>query len=327
VAGIGSRYADGIKQYYDTTIEAPPHYLKKMQSYYNSVVLHGKGYSIISTLDCILGNEIFDRIVRRSLKEYAGLRLGASEFQIICEQESQQDLNWFFDPWLRSNTFPSYQITSQECQEDKNIFISKVTVDCFGTLKIPVPVLASFEDGSRQLKFTDQMLDKNFIIFESTSPLQDVVLDPDTVVALVNPPPPGDFDSLVELNQRIQKLPWTGAGEKSLIAFREASKAGMKSALLWYRLGLLLYDGTYNAEALKAFDYALAFNDGNAYISFIAYTWKGHLFDLLDNREEALEFYAKAIEAYPGSPVSHSQYNMKIDKTWLEERLQKPFKR
>lgn len=322
-----SRYAGATKQYYDTTIEVPPHYLEKMKSYFNSVVLHGKGYSIISTLDCILGHETFDRIVRRCLKEFAGRRLGASEFQNISEQESRQDLEWFFDPWLRSNTFPSYQISSQECQGNKNLFVSKVTVDCVGTLKMPVPVVAFFEDGSSQLQFTDRMLDKDFLIFESTSPLKDVVLDPDTLVALVNPPPPGDFDSLVELSQKVQSLPRTGAGEKALIVYREATKAGMNSARLWYRLGLILYDGTYYAEAVKAFDCALEFNDGNPYISFIAYSWKGHLFDLLDNREQALEFYKKALKGYPGNPITHSQFNMKIDKKWLEERMKEPFKR
>ena len=322
-----SRYADAIKQYYDTTIEVPPHYLEKMNLYYNSVVLHGKGYSIISTLDCILGHETFDRIVRRCLKEFGGGRLGASEFQNICQQESQQDLQWFFDPWLRSNTYPSYQISSQECQASKNQFISEVTVDCLGTLRMPVPVMAFFEDGSSQLKFTDRILDKNLLVFESTSRLKDVLLDPDTLIALVNPPPKGDFNALVELNQKVQELPWTRAGEKALFVYKEATKLGMNSAILWYRLGLMLYDGKYYSEAMKAFDYSLELNDGNPYIAFIAYTWKGHLNDILGKREEALKYYEKALKGYPGGPIFHSQYNMKIDKEWLEKRLKEPFSR
>ncbi len=312
-----SRYADAIKQYYDTTIEVPPHYLEKMNLYFNSVVLHGKGYSIISTLDCILGHNTFDRVVRRCLKEFGGRRLGASEFQNICEQESLQDLQWFFDPWLHSNTFPSYKISSQECQENNNTFISKINVECLGTLRMPVPVVAFFEDGSSQLQFTDRMLEKNLIIFESTSRLKDVVLDPDTLIALVDPPPKGDFDALVELNQKVQELPWTGAGEKALIVYQDAMEFGMNSAILWYRLGLILYDGKYYSEAMKAFDYALELNVDNPYIAFIAYTWKGHLNDILGHREEALKFYEKALNGYPGGPVTHSQYKMKIDKEWL----------
>jgi tetratricopeptide (TPR) repeat protein len=171
------------------------------------------------------------------------------------------------------------------------------------------------------------MLDKNIIIFESTSRLKDVVLDSDTLIALVNPPPKGDFDALVELNQKVQELPWTGAGEKALIVYQDATEFGMNSAILWYRLGLILYDGKYYSDAMKAFDYALELNDDNPYIAFIAYTWKGHLNDILGHREEALKFYEKALKGYPGGPVTHSQYKMKIDKEWLEERLKKPFKR
>jgi hypothetical protein len=59
--GYLTRFSDAIKQYYDTTIEVPPHHLRKMESYFNGVVQHGKGYSIISTLHCILGHETFDR--------------------------------------------------------------------------------------------------------------------------------------------------------------------------------------------------------------------------------------------------------------------------
>lgn len=76
-----------------------------------------------------------------------------------------------------------------------------------------------------------------------------------------------------------------------------------------------------------AFDRALEFNDDNPYVAFIAYTWKGHLSDLASHRDEALESYKKALQGYPGAPVTHSQFNMKIDKKWLEERLEKPFKR
>jgi tetratricopeptide (TPR) repeat protein len=90
----------------------------------------------------------------------------------------------------------------------------------------------------------------------------------------------------------------------------------MKSAGHWYKLGMVLYDGTYYAEALNAFDHALTFNAGDPYIPFMVYYWKGHIFDLLDNREEALVFYKKALQVYPGHPVMHSQYNKEIDEKW-----------
>ena len=88
--GYLKRYADGIRKYYDTTINISPHYYEKIRFNFNGIVKHGKGYSIISALDCILGHETFDRIARRCLREYAGRRLGANEFQQVCEKESDR---------------------------------------------------------------------------------------------------------------------------------------------------------------------------------------------------------------------------------------------
>ena len=59
-------------------------------------------------LACYLEQETFDRIYARCLNEYAARRLGAHEFETICEQETGQDLGWFFDEWVYGEGYPSY---------------------------------------------------------------------------------------------------------------------------------------------------------------------------------------------------------------------------
>jgi len=325
--GYLSRYEDAIKQYLDTTVEVPPHHLHKMEYFFNSVVSHGKGYSIISTLYSVLGHDTFDRIIRRCLEEFGGHRLGASEFQLICEQESQDDLGWFFEPWLRSNRYPSYRIGSRKCVKKGDFYESRITVDRTGTLNIPVPVAVLFEDGTSQIQFTDRTLEKNTLIFRSVSPLDSAVIDPDHLVALVVPPPKGDFDSQVEVCATINGLPWTGVAEKGLVVYNDAKKTGIHSARMWYKLGLILYDARYYSQAINAFNYALTNSDKDSYIPFAAHTWKGHIFDLSDKRESALASYHKALKVYPGYAITLSQYNMEIDKKWVEQRLTIPFQR
>jgi hypothetical protein len=300
----------------------------KLNFNFNGLVKHGKGYSIISALDCILGHQTFDRIVQQCLKKFAGNRLGAFEFQQICEEESQQDLTWFFEQWVGSNKFPSYEIVSQECQENGNGFVSTVFVECLGTLKMPIPLMATFSDGSQQLQFTDRLIDKNVLVFNSASPLKQAVIDPDTVIALVSPPPaPDTYEQMVNLNKKIQNLPWTGAGAQALEAYQKAIETDWKDSMQWFKLVLTLYDGSYYQEALKAIDYTFNLSDGGLMWRFITNVWKGHLLDLLGRREEALAAYQEAMANDPGSPMIHSQYNMKIDKEWVEQRLKEPFKR
>jgi hypothetical protein len=52
----------------------------------------------------------------------------------------------------------------------------------------------------------------------------------------------------------------------------------------------------------------------------------GHIKDIQNQRKKALEFYQKAMQIYPGFPVQHDNWNIKIDKAWIEERIKTPFK-
>ncbi|MFC2076329.1 M1 family aminopeptidase [candidate division KSB1 bacterium] len=187
--GIIERYVEGVKKKYDTTVSISPDQMEKLDFDFNNVVIHGKSYSIISALSCILGDKTFYKIYHQCLRERAGRRLGVSEFQNICEQVSGQDLDWFFRQWVYSNRFLSYEIASQECKKANDQFITDVQVNCIGTLKMPVPVAAFFQDGTEQLKFTDRLLDVNHLLFESDALLTRVKIDPGGKLPLVIPPP------------------------------------------------------------------------------------------------------------------------------------------
>jgi hypothetical protein len=58
---------------------------------------------------------------------------------------------------------------------------------------------------------------------------------------------------------------------------------------------------------------------------FAAYTWMGHLKDLMGEREEALKYYKRALDYDTGDSMQHSQFGMRIDRAWVEKRLAIPF--
>jgi len=189
--GLFARYINGAKKGLDTTVlrsqEEMAHVPANLDL--NNVVIHGKGFAIISALDCVLGQETFGRICRRCLREFAGRRLGLSEFQSVCEQESGQDLGWFFDQWVNSNKCLSYEIASRSCDKKGDIYITQVQVKCLGSLKMPVPVQAEFEDGTSQQALTNRLHDVDTIRFESRAPLKQACLDPEQALAMVSAPP------------------------------------------------------------------------------------------------------------------------------------------
>jgi tetratricopeptide (TPR) repeat protein len=319
------RYIRGVREGHNTTINISLEDALKIDFDFNNVVIHGKGYSIISALDCLLGRDIFNKIYQRCLGEFGGRRLGATEFQAICEAESGQDLGWFFEQWLNSNKYLSYKITSKMCGQRGDIYISDVEVQREGDLRMPVPVEAFFEDGSKQAKFTNRLLDTNILRFESVSPLKDVRLDPENALALVIPPP-----SVTDkrLSKEVQRLPWTGAGQQARNISGKITAPDVLNADNWFKLGLTLYDGNFYFESLNAFRYAADRAEKGSRDYIVSKVWQGHNFDLLGQRSQAIECYKEALKfKQTGTWIRHDQYGMVIDQNWVKQRLEKPFER
>jgi len=319
-----ARYIEGVRKGLDTTVSRSQEEKSQIKFDFNNVVIHGKGFAIISALDCTLGKPVFERICKRCLSEFVGRGMGLREFQTVCEQESGQDLGWFFSQWVNSNKCLSYELGPQKSEKKENAYATEVQVRCLGTLKMPVPVAASFEDGTSQQIFTNRLHDVDTIRFESHAPLKQVRLDPEGALAMAASPlaPAGK-----QLSQLIDDLPWVGAGEKALEVFKKAKEGGFSDADGWFKLGLTLYDGKYYREGLEAFGKVQAMAKDDTLLTFVATVWQGHLFDLLGQRDKAVECYKKALEMPEVPDMRHDQYNMRINREWVQKRLAEPFRR
>ena len=315
--GLMNRFIDGVREGVDTRADVYDDYLVDIDFDFNNVVIHGKGYSIISALNCILGDELFDKIHSRCLREFAGKRMGFYDFQTICEQESRQDLDWFFDQWVRSTRFPSYAITMQECTPNADRYISDIIVERTGTLDMPVPVTAFFADNTHQTKFTERMQSATSLRFESAAVLDSAILDAGNEIAMVIPPPNSEE---LAIRKKLNSLPSKADIDSLSSLVAQALDLDIEQTLFWGQLGRKLYDWGLYEDALAVFKRRCELlekmeNEWSA----SAYGWQGLLLDLLGRRNKAIDAYKKALEikfdrdfAYNGDPVT-------INREWLEE--------
>jgi tetratricopeptide (TPR) repeat protein len=321
-AGLMSRYLNGLRNHHDTTADIPPAQLRKIKFDFNNIVIHGKGFSIISALASLLGKETFERIYKRCLKDYGARRLDYKQFREVCEEMSGQSLDWFFEQWVRTNKYLCYQVASQKSVQEGNKYISTVKVESVGTMEMPVEVKAVFEDGTSQTKFTERLLKTNNLSFESKSKLKEVVLDPDKRLLMAEAPIPLLPEELAEA---ILQIPWSGGGEAALDSYKKAIDLNIQDASLWFRLGLLLVDGGYYQESFAAFKKTNELNPAES-TRFAALVWMGQVKDLEGSREEALKYYNEALKHDTGVTMRHDQWGLQINKAWVEERLKTPFK-
>jgi tetratricopeptide (TPR) repeat protein len=135
-------------------------------------------------------------------------------------------------------------------------------------------------------------------------------------------PPAQERDVIGE----IAEMPRIGAAEQALHILPKARECGLRDANSWGGLGLVLFDGDELAESLQAFINASKYGEKSIW-KMAGFVWQGHILDLQEMREKALEAYREALNFCGKKSMHHGQYNIEINKTWIQDRIAKPFER
>jgi tetratricopeptide (TPR) repeat protein len=314
---LAAVYESGVQQGRDTTMDVTQEQESAIEWDFNNIVEHGKSIAMINALESVIGRGGFDALYRRCLREYAGKRLGWREFQRIAEIQAGQDLDWFFEPWVRSSGSVFYRVAGNDCAPAPGGFDCTVRVERTGATRMPVTVAARFEDGTEQRGRTERLADVDELHFQAKARLRDAVVEPEHGVIMAEDPV-----TARSVTAKIQSLPWAGAGAAALQVYRQAGQVTIEDAGTRGKLALMLYDGRYYQEALEVVK-SLEQGDWR----FFALVWDGHLLDLLGRRTDAVAAYQEALKM-PGTPsMRHDQYGLVIDRKWVEERLKTPFER
>ena len=313
-------YVRGVGMHYDMTIDIPPALVERILYDHNNTVVHSKGPAVVNALDVVLGRPEFERIYKKALRVYGGKRLGWREFQRFCETECGRSLDWFFNAWVRSNDYLCYAMESQESKPEGGGFRTEIRVKKLGTMAMPVPVMAVFEDGTSEVATTDRTKVIDVLVFTSRAKLKEAVLDPEKKLAMAARPLPvisPAASALVGYGWEARDAP------KVFDALRDQPPA---SPDIWYRLGMELYEVNRTADALTCFE-KVAEHESDPVAAFAAQGWLGLLEDLLGRRASALGHYRKALKLDVGKKMSHGRLGIEMNKAWVEERLKTPFTR
>jgi hypothetical protein len=317
------RYLVGARGKLDTTMDAPPSLAKTQKFDTNNIIIHGKGFAVLSALETLVGKETFERIYGRMVRAFAGKRLGWRDFRKACEEETGEDLGWFFEDWVRTGKVLECRIASQSSVPQDNGFVSEVRVEYgLDSIRMPVPVRALFEDGTSDVRWTERFAPTNVLKFESRSRLKEAQIDPEGRLAVVREP---IARSGAELAEAIDNLDWTGTGEAALAIFKRPEAAAIKEPHAWFKLGLLLFDGRHYSESFEAFKKCGELDRSKNNL-FGALVWMGNIKDLLGDRNSAVAYFREALKNDPGWTLQHDQYGLRINRAWIEERLKTPFK-
>jgi len=151
--------------------------------------------------------------------------------------------------------------------------------------------------------------------------LENRLMKPFSLQTTVEIPAKPTADELIKI---VDGLNWTKEGKTPLFVFEKTKNLVISDVHFWLKMGLLLFDGSYYPQSFNAFDQVFTL-DSSALLKFTALVWMGQLMDLQKQRDKAMEYYKKALEHDTGETMTHSQYGMRINRQWVEERLKTPF--
>ena len=152
-------YIRAIPMHYDLTLDILPAQEEKILYDYNNTVVHSKGPAVINALAVALGQETFERIYKKCLRIFGGKVSAGGISRNSAKRKADKIWPGSSIQWVRSNAYVCYQIESTDSRPEGDGFRTEIRIKRLGTMTMPVPVKAVFEDGSEQSALTDRTRD------------------------------------------------------------------------------------------------------------------------------------------------------------------------
>ncbi len=165
---------------------------------------YAKAELMLRTLQRYMGKELFSQMIKAYSQRFWFKHPRPADFYQTVSEFAGQDMNWFLDQFIYGSEKLDYAIDSLSChhpaqprgwfegkyregsrpQSLESIFESEVIVRRLGGVKIPVDVLAVFEDGKKVKKKWDGQYRWKKFSFKYPFKIKKAVVDPDFKLVL-----------------------------------------------------------------------------------------------------------------------------------------------
>lgn len=149
-----------------------------LRSYAQSVYTKGSG--VLWMLRWVIGTESFDRLFREYYARFTYKNATTRDFIAVAEEISREELDWFFDIWLRSVKTLDFALPVGSWRQlDDGQIETRLTIVRQGEAIAPVKVVLRLRDGSAVEARWDGQHTVSELVFKSTSAPVQAEIDPD----------------------------------------------------------------------------------------------------------------------------------------------------
>jgi hypothetical protein len=163
------RYIYTLKNGLDRTVLGELAGFKEPSSIFS--IAYSKGAAVVAMLEHLLGEETFDKIMLQYCREYRFRNAGLADFKRICQEQTGQELDWFFELWLTTDYYCDYAV--------RELKKGYMVLERRGDIRMPLDVRVIFQDGKTQDIHWDGRDRKEKFSFPGVPYLKSAALDPE----------------------------------------------------------------------------------------------------------------------------------------------------
>ncbi|MGH9354654.1 MAG: M1 family aminopeptidase [Terriglobia bacterium] len=283
---------------------------------YQSIVFD-KGAMVLHMLRWVVGDSAFFGTLRSMARQYAWKAVNTTEFQTLADQNSHQQLTYFFAQWVDSTGVPQFkdQWAIYRTQRGYQV-VGKMQQD-LDIFRMPVEVRV-YVRGSKPV---DQRVDMvgttaDFTIDTAFHPVK-VVIDPASYILKFTP----NTNLKVEM-ARADQLAQAEEYFSAIDEYRKVLQDNPNDSLAHFRIGDILFKlHNYNAS-LEEFQNALNGDLDPKWVEVWSYLKIGQIFDVTGQRDRALNEYERALHTNDNTQGALELANRYIQKPYSEKTNQ-----
>jgi hypothetical protein len=145
---------------------------------------YSKSALVMDMLKNYIGEERFDAVMRTYYARYKFKHPTTEGFIEIVNEITGEDMNWFFDSWMKGTEKCDYEVKSvRRVKEHKNLqenhLSTAIRLIRKEKIAMDFELLLCFEDGSETVLEVDGNFIDTIITYQSDSPVKCVTIDPE----------------------------------------------------------------------------------------------------------------------------------------------------
>ena len=282
---------------------------------YQSIVFD-KGAMVFHMLRWLIGDDAFRKTLRAMVEKYKWKSITTDQFQRLAEDESKQELTFFFAQWVNSTGVPQFKRNWAVYRLPKGYQVVGKMQQDLDIFRMPVEVRVICQ-GSKPVNQRIDMVGTtaDFTINTRTKPLR-VLVDPASRILKYD-----DKMKFQVMMARAEQLSQEQAYLDAIKQYQDVLALNSNSSIAHYRLGEIHFKlRNYNA-AMEEFRRGLDGDLDPKWIEVWSHLQLGKIFDITGQRDRALNEYQRALQTNDNTQGALDEANRYIQKPFKKPAL------